>query len=397
MTDSDMDVAVIGAGPAGSSAARRLALQGCRVVLVERSRFDAPRVGESLAPSVQPLLRELGVWREFLALNPTASYGTRSFWGDAHLQVHSHLVSRWGCGWHVNRRLFDSMLAESARSAGAKLLCGTNVVGCERSAGGWTLTLRERTGEAPRECPRPLRATVLIDATGRSSALAHWMGAQRIVLDSLVGVATEFTGVPTETEGYVMIEATPDGWWYTAPVPDGRLMAMLMTDGDVCGRSSLSSRHAWHRRLETTVETRRRVAEGAPSWGPRVFSARSQRLFRRDLRSAWLAIGDAALAVDPISGSGVVRALRTARAGAEAALAALNGQVVHAIASYETDRDKECMDYLQERAMYYGIEQRWPASPFWQRRASEHPAMMEPSMSSGQQDTTAVLAGKPSF
>ena len=62
------DVAIIGAGPAGSAAARRLAGGGCRVALVERTRFDEPRVGESLPPAVQPLLSELGVWRDFMQL-----------------------------------------------------------------------------------------------------------------------------------------------------------------------------------------------------------------------------------------------------------------------------------------------------------------------------------------
>ena len=64
----EFDVAVVGAGPAGSATARRLARSGCRVVLLEQSRFDAPRVGESLAPSTNALLTELGVWPRFTGL-----------------------------------------------------------------------------------------------------------------------------------------------------------------------------------------------------------------------------------------------------------------------------------------------------------------------------------------
>ena len=114
MMSSDFDVAVVGAGPAGSATARWLALRGQRVALLERSRFDVPRVGESLAPAVQPLLVELGVWRQFLALKPLPSYGTRSHWGEATPRMHSHLLSPWGCGWHVDRRAFDLMLAQAA-------------------------------------------------------------------------------------------------------------------------------------------------------------------------------------------------------------------------------------------------------------------------------------------
>jgi flavin-dependent dehydrogenase len=82
----------------------------------------------------------------------------------------------------------------------------------------------------------------------------------------------------------------------------------------------------------------------------------------------WLAVGDAALAVDPVSGSGVIRALRTARAAAETVLAVLAGDRA-AIEDYEADRNKECTTYLIERLSYYGAESRWPSAPFWQRRA----------------------------
>ena len=390
---SQFDAAVVGAGPAGSALARRLALQGCRVALIERSRFDAPRVGESLAPAVQPLLSELDVWRQFLALDPVPSHGTRSLWGDAEPHVHSHLTSRWGCGWHVDRRAFDSMLAQAASAAGAVLCCETTAIRCDTRATGWELILRERTDEGSRERLSSIHATVVIDATGRSAALASSVGARRLPLDTLVAVATEFGGIATGSEGYVMIETTADGWWYTAPVPNGRMMAMLMTDGDLCGRADLACKSAWLQRLQMTAATQARVAGGAVSWGPRVFSARSHRLRRRDERGAWLAVGDAALAVDPISGSGVVRALRTARAAADTVLAVLSGHTTEPIEAYETDRDQECTAYLRERAMYYGIEQRWSSSPFWQRRSSALNA--DAFMSRSDQDLVGPVTDSP--
>ena len=64
------DAVVVGAGPAGSATARWLALRGWRVALLERTRFEAPRIGESLAPNVQEPLHALGLWSEFLALAP---------------------------------------------------------------------------------------------------------------------------------------------------------------------------------------------------------------------------------------------------------------------------------------------------------------------------------------
>ena len=356
------DVAIAGAGPAGSAAALRLAGQGCRVLLVERTSFDKPRVGESLAPAVQPLLRELGVWPEFMELQPLASNGTRSVWGGDTLEVYSHMFSPWGCGWHVDRLAFDRMLAGAAVRAGASLRVATAAVGCEQERDGWTLYLRD-TGAYT------IRARMFIDATGRGARLGACVNARRVLLDRLAGVAVQFQGIDSEPEGYVQVETTCDGWWYTAPVPPGRLMAMLMTDSDLCGRGRFAMGAQWMARLNAAPATQARLCHGHVSWGPQVFSAASHRL-RRHERQPWIAVGDAALAVDPISGSGVVRALRTARASAETAVAVLEGRVEEAIGGYESARDAECTEYLRERAAYYGIERRWLNAEFWRRRAA---------------------------
>ena len=184
------DVAVVGGGPAGSTTARRLASHGCRVALIDCSSFDSPRVGESLVPSVQPLLRELGVWPEFLTLGPLPSHGTRSIWGEARPQAHSHLVSPWGCGWHVDRLAFDRMLVDAACRAGAVFFGATTTLDCDRSNDGWTLKLSERD-EHEMKGSFEVQARVLIDATGRAARLARWVGATRVAFDHLVGIATQ--------------------------------------------------------------------------------------------------------------------------------------------------------------------------------------------------------------
>jgi 2-polyprenyl-6-methoxyphenol hydroxylase-like FAD-dependent oxidoreductase len=208
----------------------------------------------------------------------------------------------------------------------------------------------------------------VIDATGRAARLAPWLDAWRFVFDHLVAIVNPFWGVDTACQGYVMVQATMDGWWYTAPVSGEQMMVMLMTDGDLCGRLDLASPAVWHARLRAAEATHRRLSVATALPGPRVRSALSQRLRRRERHRAWLAVGDAALAVDPISGSGVVRALSTARAAAETALMLLDEPAPGVVEAYEADRDGECTAYLEERARYYGMEQRWWESPFWRRR-----------------------------
>lgn len=365
------DVAVIGAGPAGSAAARWLAAAGCRVLLAERSRFETRRVGESLAPEVQPQLAALGVWDNFLALGPVPSWGTRSVWGDATPQSHSHLLSPYGCGWHVDRARFDRMLAEAAADAGAELRAGMALASCRDDGTLWQLELAGTEGSTP-ACAR-----VLVDATGRGARVAQRLGARRRVFDALIGLTT-WLRTDTSEQGFTLVESEAGGWWYSAPAGGNEMAAMLMTDGDLAGRGDLNAPAAWRARLAAAPVTARRVDAGAVIAGPQVFCAASHRLQRRPEPSRWIAVGDAALAVDPISGSGVLRALRTARPGAEAALAMLHGAPQESLQQYEAERDRECDEYLEERAWYYRAEARWTGETFWRRRLDTPPHAGEP-------------------
>lgn len=351
-----VDVLVAGAGPAGAATALRLARAGRSVAAVERSRFGEPRIGESLAPSVQPLLRELGVWEDFQALGPLASWGTRSAWGTSDSAAQSRVVSPFGCGWHVDRRAVDGLLARSAAAAGAALMLRAGVADVRFDGRRWAIRLS--SGES-------VSASVLIDATGRSARVARRLGAQRVRFDRMVAVSRVASGTPDDQRQHLLVETVPDGWWYSAPLPDGRTVVMLMTDVDLCRSRGLARPSIWDRALATTDGTRTRLGDSRRMTALQVHPATSMRLERRDVLP-WLAVGDAALSVDPVSGSGVVRAFRMAEAAATTVEQILCGDV-EALAAYERDRDAECSAHLVERAGCYAAESRWN-TPFWQRR-----------------------------
>jgi flavin-dependent dehydrogenase len=356
------DVVVIGAGPAGAATARWLGLRGCRVALVERSAFDSSRIGESLSPAVQPLLKELGAWSQFEALAPLPSYGTRSAWGDNESQQHTHLMTPYLQGWHVDRLQFDQMLAECAVHAGAALLTSTRITSIAQNNGEYILDFVMQ-GET-----RRIEAAFLIDATGRSASIARQLGARALRFDKLVGVAVHLDDPSAADHCYTLVESTPDGWWYAAPIAPGKSVAMLMTDGDLVHEQRSRTMAGWQSALQCARATTARIAFCRSRSEPHAYSAMSHRLLRTaDDRAHWLAVGDAALAVDPISGSGVVRALRTARDAANTAIQALSGDD-RAIEQYEVNRNVECTTYLEERAAYYAMENRWSQAPFWARR-----------------------------
>ncbi len=133
-------MAVVGGGPAGCAAAIGLARGGAEVVVVERSAYDGMRVGETLPPESRLLLEDLGVWDRFQDGGHSPSPGILAAWGRAEPYDNDFILNPYGCGWRVDRSRFDSMLASSARDAGAAVLTASAVDRCGRAAGGWCTT-----------------------------------------------------------------------------------------------------------------------------------------------------------------------------------------------------------------------------------------------------------------
>ena len=92
----------------------------------------------------------------------------------------------------------------------------------------------------------------------------------------------------------------------------------------------------------------------------RVTSACRRKIFGEN----WLAVGDSASSYDPLSGRGILKALRH---GAGAARAIAEGS----FESYAALVRREFQDYVRQRRTFYADEQRWPGSNFWSRRARE--------------------------
>lgn len=368
------DVAVLGGGPAGASAALALARLGRSVVILEESHYDQPRVGETLPPSLQPILLELGAWESFLSLRATPSNGVMSAWGGSDLQSSSFIFNPYGQGWHVDRQRFDAMLVNATAPAGVCVHMGIGVKRCNwHFRRGWELETRTRNVEAGNDESSSIRrfsAHALINATGRKSAFTGQWGAKRVVHDRLIGLAALFQAQNDKVGFFTLIEATENGWWYSAPLPGERLMVMFMTDADLIAKQRLIQLVAWQKKLGMATHTATRCRGCKLLETPRGYSALSHRLCRSISAAKWLAVGDAALAVDPLSGNGIARALRSGSEAAQAMDRWLTGDRSAAV-QYEMKRDEEFNDYLLRQRDFYAMENRWPNAPFWQRRIAK--------------------------
>ena len=360
-----VEVAVIGGGPAGCATALALTRLGRSVLVLEQTDYEKTRVGEILPPAVRNPLMQLGVWGKFLAEKHLPAAGIQSVWGRDELHENNFIFNPHGAGWHLERNRFDAMLAEAAKDAGAGVL---------REAKGFSL-LANGTGDwrvetSNRGIRRRWRARFVVDATGRASAVAYKQGAVRKSWDHLVAATSFFSpGAPARSAKHMaLVEAVESGWWYSALLPDGRMVAALMTDADLYAQGRRASEEYWQEQMAATRQTKLRLRGWTGLSVPRIFSANTSRLDRMT-GDDWLAVGDSAMAFDPLSSQGVYKAIESGIHAAKAIHRQLAGDE-KARLDYAQRLEEGFTRYLAARNYFYRREHRWTDSPFWARRIS---------------------------
>jgi flavin-dependent dehydrogenase len=361
----NVDVAVLGGGPAGAAIALELVNRGYSTVVIERSNYGGTRIGETLPPAIQPVLVGLRIWDRFLAEQHSPSFGVRSAWGGDDLHENDFIFSPYGSGWHIDRVRFDALLAGCAEEAGAAVYRDARLISCEsQECENWKVEI------AHADQSHSFVAKFLVDATGRAAYAARKQGARRISWDRLIGVV-RFFSLSSQTsliDSSTLIEAVEDGWWYSAGLPGDRLVLAYMTDADLYARAINQTRDYWSQQLGNTKHTRLRVENCRSTSDLHIVPANSSRL-DRVTNGTWLAIGDAAMAFDPLSGQGVFKALQSGLRVADSIGRHWNGDA-SALTQYAMSVEQDFDRYLITRRAFYSREQRWPHARFWQRRGS---------------------------
>ena len=361
---------MLGGGPAGLATALALRRHhGLAVLVLERGDYTAPRIGETLSPGADAMLRHLGAAPHFAADGHLPAYGTVAAWGSAQPMERDYLPTPFGAGWHLDRQRFDASLAAAAREAGATVRTQVADAALERDEGGWMVRIGTDT----------VSARWVVDATGRHGRFARRLGGRRHLLDNLVAV-TAVLEPDEQTQATTLVESCEAGWWYSSPLPRGRLLVALMSDSDVVQRMSLAQPAAWRALLAlqplTSARTRGAAPEGLQTW-PAMSTMMEPFLGER-----WIAVGDAAASHDPLSSSGIPRALEAGIHAAAGIAAALQRGSFAPLEAHLRRVRQAFILYWQARHRYYAIEQRWPDAPFWQRRhmslSATSPAQAKP-------------------
>jgi flavin-dependent dehydrogenase len=318
--DRVWDVAVVGGGPAGSTAAATLCRLGRSVVLLEKTPHPRFHIGESLLPFTLGAMRKSGflpvlersgfvpkMGGRFMTANN--EIGHTFYFSDA-------FTPEFPSTYQVLRSRFDHLMLEHSRSCGADVRENHTLRDVTFSADRVTLDVADPAGQ-----PYRLAARYLADATGRDAFLAGKL-ALRVPEPDLrkVAIFAHFTGCVRDAgrdAGNTISVLIRGGWIWSIPLPDDVTSIGVVVDGDVFKAARQTPEAYFMDVLARVPVMASRIAAAtrvSPVHTTSDFSYGTKALTGR----RWLLLGDAGFFLDPIFSSGVHLAVTSGVAAAEA-------------------------------------------------------------------------------
>ncbi len=304
------DVIVVGAGPAGSTAARLAAGNGLGVLLIEKHREIgspvrcAEAVGlDSLRPYIDPEARWINA-----RISRYAIHGTSG---------HSISVPPTEPTLVLERKIFDRELAHRAAQAGAAVYAGSCAVGLLRENGRISGVRIKRAGRT-----EDVRSTLVIAADGTESQTARWAGLKSVPPLTDYYVSAEFllsTGGggfdPAECQYHLDASIAPGGYAWVFPKGDRMANVGLVLGADrAAGRSAFSYLEQFVERRFPGSSILSEIAGGIPVTGA----------LKHMVADGFMVIGDAAHQADPLTAGGINLGMIAADLAVQAAAPAIH-------------------------------------------------------------------------
>ncbi|HZM04743.1 MAG TPA: FAD-dependent oxidoreductase [Candidatus Saccharimonadales bacterium] len=321
--ENSFDVVIIGAGPAGSSAAAILAQYGHRVLVLERARFPRYHIGESLLPFTFQPLQRLGLIEKMRASAFVKKYSVQFVSPSGKASQPFYFFDRYdretvAQTWQVLRSEFDQMLLDNAREKGASVKEETTVLEVlkedERVVG-----VRAQTGQEP---VQEYRAALTLDCSGKEAFCAvrnRWRtkdpGLNKIAVWTYYKGAQRDEGVDA---GATTVAYVPEkGWFWYIPQHNDMISVGVVAEGKYLTRGGLKSPEEIFKREIGENQWIKQHLERGRQTGAYFLTSEYTHHSKHCGMEGLLLAGDAFAFLDPVFSSGVMLALKSGTLAAE--------------------------------------------------------------------------------